>query len=212
MHVTFTKRHNRYTIAVARERGPELAPRDGPGYDDALPHDAVHFIVEAEAGIACGVFGRIAAGRSNIFWAADPALRRSYSRKEKRRRPSRGEQDDMALSERLSTLGPPLWELKAGRRTTLPEWLRLDEPPPVPDAVLDRIVERLGDFAERWAALAVGGSITLWWPNGRPAVRAVATPDPAATTTSRRQRARPARRSAAPPAAGLGRRAGAAHR
>jgi hypothetical protein len=48
--VTFTKVAGcRYLMTIVRERGPQLASRHGPGYDDYLPHDAVHFIVEAEA-------------------------------------------------------------------------------------------------------------------------------------------------------------------
>ena len=65
MKVTFAKATGRrYVMTVVRERGPQLAPRPGPGYDDYLPHDAVHFLVEAEAGLAGGVFGRIAAGQN----------------------------------------------------------------------------------------------------------------------------------------------------
>ena len=42
MEVTFTKlKGHRYLMTVVRERGPELAPRQGPGYHDYLPHDAV---------------------------------------------------------------------------------------------------------------------------------------------------------------------------
>ena len=48
MEVTFTKMTGRrYMMTVVRERGPRLAPRTGPGYDEHLPHDAVHFLVEA---------------------------------------------------------------------------------------------------------------------------------------------------------------------
>ena len=71
MDVTFTKDSGRrYLMTVVRERGPELAPRHGPGYDEYLPHDAVHFLVEAEARLTGGAFGRIAAGRNNLFWPA----------------------------------------------------------------------------------------------------------------------------------------------
>jgi hypothetical protein len=73
MDVTFTKGPGRrYFMTVVRERGIRLARRQGPGYHDYLPHDAVHFIVEREAGLTGGVFGRVAAGQSNIFPAADP--------------------------------------------------------------------------------------------------------------------------------------------
>ena len=48
MEVTFTKlQGRRYLMTVVRDRGPELAPRQGPGYHDYLPHDAVQRTVAA---------------------------------------------------------------------------------------------------------------------------------------------------------------------
>lgn len=53
--MTFTKvAGRRYTISLARRTGPALATRYAPGYDDYLPHDAVHFLAEAEAGLRGG--------------------------------------------------------------------------------------------------------------------------------------------------------------
>jgi hypothetical protein len=92
MEATFTKAAGRrYAMTVVRERGPRLASRYGPGYDDHLPHDAVHFLVEAEAGLSGGVFGQIAAGQNNIFWPADPRARRRQPRRtpSARRHPAR---------------------------------------------------------------------------------------------------------------------------
>jgi hypothetical protein len=155
----------RYTMTVVRERGPELAPRQGPGYDEFLPHDAVHLVVEAEAGLAGGAYGRIAAGQSNIFWPADPAQRRRQSRREARRTPTRAEHEDMDRSERLASVAPLLWEIRKGRRTELPPWARGVAPVPAVDAVLERILDRLDAFAAQWSALPDGGSVTLDWPD-----------------------------------------------
>jgi hypothetical protein len=52
-----------------------------PGYDDHLPHDAVHFIAEAEVRLSGGVFGRIAAGQNNIFRPADPREKQHQARR-----------------------------------------------------------------------------------------------------------------------------------
>jgi hypothetical protein len=109
MDVTFTKvAGRRYLMTVVGDRGPQLAPRHGPGYDDYLPHDAVHFIVEAEARLSGGVFGPIAAGWSNIFWAADPRMLRHEKRREAKRRPSATKHADMARSEELAGICQPL--------------------------------------------------------------------------------------------------------
>jgi hypothetical protein len=169
MDVTFTKLPGRrYRMAVVRERGPELAPRQGPGYDDYLPHDAVHFLVEAEAGMSGGAFGRIAAGRDNIFWAADSVVRKHQARREAKRRPTKAEHADMARSERLASVCEPLWKLRAGRRSGLPDWFPSMASGISESPLVERILLRLDDFATRWHALPVGGSLTLAWPSPGP--------------------------------------------
>jgi hypothetical protein len=168
VEVTFTKAAGRrYTMAVARERGPQLAPRQGPGYDDYLPHDAVHFLVEAEAGLSGAVFGQIAAGRSNIFWPADPAVQRRQARREAKGAPSAAERADMARSEELASVCPPLWELRAGHRRTLPPWFSRVPAGMLESPLTERILGRLDEFAACWQGLSAGGSITLRWPHGQ---------------------------------------------
>ena len=114
MDVTFTKLSGRrYRMTVVRARGPELAPRQGPGYDDYLPHDAVHFLVEAEARLTGGAFGWVAAAEQPLL--ADPVVRQREKRREAKRRPSLAEHADMARSEALASVarvgvpgGPPV--------------------------------------------------------------------------------------------------------
>lgn len=164
MDVTFTKlAGRRYRVTIVRERGPALAPRHGPGYHDYLPHDAVHFLVEAEAGLTGGVFGRIAAGRSNLFGPADPAMRRHQTRREKRSPPRAVERAEMARSEELASVCAPLWEFRAGHRAELPAWRGAVVSGPA-SPLVERILIRLDEFAARWQPLAADGEITLSWP------------------------------------------------
>jgi hypothetical protein len=197
MDVTFTKvAGRRYRMTIVRERGPRLAPRHGPGYDDYLPHDAVHFLVEAEARLSGAVFGRIAAGWSNIFWAADPGQLRREKRREAKRRPSAAEQADMIRSEELTGLCQPLWELRAGHRRELPLWwssLTPDARELLESPLCERILARLDEFAARWHALPVGRSITLSWPLGVPGREAA----PRREAATRRRRSGPRCRSSA---------------
>jgi len=158
----------RYLMTVTRERGPALAPRQGPGYDDHLPHDAVHLLVEVTAGISGGAFGRLASGQSNIFWPADPKLVRRQARREAKHHASTADEADMARSERLASICPPLWELRTGRRSHLPEWFSSVKASDLASPVVERIIERLDDFAARWSALPEGDSITLSWLPTRP--------------------------------------------
>ena len=174
MDVTFTKAQGRrYWMTVVREHGPELEPRQGPGYHDYLPHDAVHFIVEAEAQLTGGVFGRLARGENNIFVVADAGLRRRLARQEARRPRHHDDRRDMSRSEALASVSLPLWELRAGHRKGLPQWLSAQMPSALPDGLLERIMARLDDFARSWNALPVGGGVTLHWP--LPASRRFAT-------------------------------------
>ena len=165
MDVTFTKEAGRrYLISVARERGPELAPRHGPGYDDYLPHDAVHFLVEAEARLVGGAFGRIAAGQSNMFWPADNRLKRHQKRREDRRKPSPAEHAQMGRSEQLASICLVVWQLRAGHREEPPPWFGSVPPEELDSRLTGRILARLDEFATRWHALPVGGGITMTWP------------------------------------------------
>jgi hypothetical protein len=166
VEVSFTKLEGRrYQMAVTRERGPTLAPRQGPGYDDYLPHEAIHFLVEAELRLSGGVFGRIAAGRSNIFTTAEPSKRRRQGRLENKRRPTSEQKQEMARSERLAGVCSMLWEFRAGRRSDLPLWFASLDEHDLATAEVERVMDRLDDFAVRWHRLPVGGSISLSWPS-----------------------------------------------
>lgn len=164
--VDFTKGSGRrYYMEVRRERGPVLAARQAPGYDDALPHEVVHFIVEAEAGLTGGVFGRVASGRSQIFWPEDQATARKQRRREAKHPLPRSAGRDMQRSESLVGVCTALWERKVGRRAELPAWFDLVATNEPPSELTDRIVERLDTFAAMWQAIPVGGTVTLHWPD-----------------------------------------------
>lgn len=164
MDVTFTKLAGRYEIQVDRTVGAPLAPRNGPGHHDAVPHDVAHLLVEIEDGIRGAVYGRLAAadGDDGMFWPADPAARRKSLRN--RRTPTPEESADMARSERLASLSVALWEVERGRRTADPAWPGTVEASGIQRDLLDRLFARYDDFAARWSALAVGRSITVAWP------------------------------------------------
>jgi hypothetical protein len=165
MDVTFTKESGRrYLMTVVRERGPELAPRHGPGYHDYLPHDAVHFLVEAEARLTGGAFGRIAAGQSKIFRPADNRLLRHQNRREAKRKTSAAEHAQMGRSEDLASVCGVLWDLRAGHRGEPPLWFDRVPAEDLESGLTERILARLDEFAARWHALPPGGSITLTWP------------------------------------------------
>jgi hypothetical protein len=162
MRVVFTKcPGTSYDIAVHRETGAALAPRNGPAGHPYLPHDLVHFLVEVEAGIERGVYGRLAAGDNGLFWPADPGERAKAARRRKTKRvqSSPAEKADMARSEELAGIAVPVWEVRNGHARELPPYVTAGEIPPV----VDRIVSRFDEYADRWHALPVGESLTLKW-------------------------------------------------
>ncbi|HYO20225.1 MAG TPA: hypothetical protein VES02_16350 [Dermatophilaceae bacterium] len=165
MDVIFAKAAGRrYLMSVRRERGPTLAPRFGPGYHDYLPHDAVHFLVEAEAELTGGVFGRIAQGHSNLFWPVDPAQQRRQRRREAKRRITPGQHADMQRSEALASAGRVLWEIRAGLGCDVPAWAVVRAAEAAHPALMERVLVRLDDFAATWHRLAINESICLAWP------------------------------------------------
>ncbi|MGY0021135.1 hypothetical protein ACVHNB_19400 [Streptomyces sp. YJ-C3] len=162
MQVVFTKGPGTsYRIAVQRDAGPALAPRNGPGGHDYLPHDLVHLLVEAEAGIELGVFGQLAAGDNGMFWPADPAERTKALRRRKMKRTtsSARERADMIRSEELAGITLPVWEVRRGHAADLPAYVTAQHIPPV----VDRIVARFDEYAGRWHALPVGGTLNVTW-------------------------------------------------
>ena len=164
MDVTFTKLRGRYEIAVRRTAGAALAPRNGPGHSDAVPHDVAHLLVEIEEGLRGGVYGRLAAadGDDGLFWPADPRERRASL--QRRRAPTPQESADMARSERLASLTVALWEVARGRRAPDPAWPGSIDDSGVDADLLERLFARYDDFAARWSALPTGGSVTVAWP------------------------------------------------
>jgi hypothetical protein len=175
MRVTFTRDGGRrYSIAIERERGPELVPRPAPGYDDHLPHDLAHYLVEEQFGLALGVFGRLAAGGGGMYTPAPADRSERYARTA--RRLAAAGRHDMGRSETLVYLCVSEWQRRTGRRATLPDGVDTSAAGP---AELDRAVRRLDEVSRRWHALPPGGSLTFTWP-------AAFTVDPGGSRRGRR--------------------------
>ncbi|MFD6857149.1 hypothetical protein ACFWCF_07365 [Rhodococcus sp. NPDC060090] len=162
MRVEFTKGPGTsYEIAVHRETGAALAPRNGPGGHPYLPHDLLHLLAEIEAGIPLGVFGQLAAGDNGLFWPADPAERTKAARRRKIKatKMSPQEKADMARSEELVGVALPVWEYRRGHAGELPPSMTDDAVPPL----VERIVARFDDYADRWYSLRVGDTLSVTW-------------------------------------------------
>ncbi len=151
MKLTFTKGAGKYDRLdiVARDgpRPPIDCPKQG-----IIPHDMVHWAVEAEVA-AAGFLRRIAAGGDSGFRAAiGIAPAESVERLV-----------EMFQGEGWSQTALPDAEFIALYATTCEE--RGDTPLAVTGALLDLIRSRIADVTAQWAAVPVGGHLTLELPD-----------------------------------------------
>jgi hypothetical protein len=160
MDVTFTKVDaKRYFIAIDREYGPALVPRQGPGYDDLMPHDLAHYVVEEYFEIELGVWGQLAAGGCGIF-APAPEDNSLHSQRRGRRIAAVGHAD-MARSEQLVVITLSAWERSIDRVKHHSREFPID----IDAEALRGAVSRMAEVARRWQALQHGASLTFTWPN-----------------------------------------------
>lgn len=122
-----------------------------PGYDDRLPHDAAHFIVENELGIMGGIFGQVAAGgTAGTFFAEEVKNKRKAKRVGQAI--AKANKSDALFSEHAVYAAQSRWE----KHDIIPDT-------DISSSDIARICEMYERFAERWSKLPIGGSIELEW-------------------------------------------------
>lgn len=177
----------RYGVFVDRTTYPPVEMNPAPSYDEDLPHDFVHFVVEEELGLTRGVFGQLAAGGdAGTFRIADDGsggreLSRARRKQQDRgRRLSEEGSSEAEFSERAATICHYEWFKSFPTRERLAEVGRLEdfvqkvraecserELESLSAPVVERICRRLEGLSERWSKVEVGQSITLQWsPDG----------------------------------------------
>jgi hypothetical protein len=179
MHVAFQRTGTRrYAVIVTRAGAAARAMDPAPGYDDDIPHDLVHYVVEAELGLTNGVYGR-AARRAGTFIAtsqrdSSPRERARHQRKQQKRERALSAQDaqngnEMARSERLAALSDLSWRRQHGQT---PEPGRPAPSLRSEDATdVARVVARLNVLAPLWRALRVDQALVFEWPHLLPSQR-----------------------------------------
>ena len=155
MKVTFMRTRSRsYSVSV---EGADIDPATmdpAPGYDDRLPHDAAHFIVENELVILGGVFGQIAAGgTANTFFSRESKKPREA--KKRGAKMAKANSKDALFSEHAVYAAQSRWE----KQDIIPDT-------EIPSSDIDRIIRKFEEFSKQWSRLQVGGSVTLEWKHG----------------------------------------------
>ena len=175
----------RYGVRIERDAAPSLVMDPAPGFDPDLPHDMVHFAVEAALGLKTGVFGQIAAGgNAGSFHIGGPdggdaREHRRAARKQavKGKKLVEGQGRDGELSEIGAFLFDVAWRSaqrpdSPAQRAALGEAERTraalspDERARI-DAAQPRVFDDFARLSKAWRALRVGQALTLEWPTLR---------------------------------------------
>lgn len=175
MRVTFKRTGaRRYAVVVARAGSDVRTLDPAPGYDDHVPHDLVHYIVEAELGLKSGVYGRAALGGGTFLPTTNDgqtARERARTQRKRQRREQSLRRDDearghdMIESERLAALCDLAWRRHHGQHPDPARWSPAQPLSPEDTTRITRVVTRLTQLAPHWHALPIGGELTFVWPS-----------------------------------------------
>ena len=81
MLLTFRRTgQRRYAVEARRTSFPDVEMNPAPGYDQCIPHDMMHLVVEAKLGLTRAVFGQLAAGGDAGTFHLNPQLQETTRR------------------------------------------------------------------------------------------------------------------------------------
>ena len=168
----------RYAVVVQVPGKSAQTMNPAPGFDAHIPHDLVHYVVEAELRLHAGVYGRAARG-GGTFWTAERATstrerarqRRKQARREVELNRSDGHDQELAASERLAGLCDLAWRRCHGQRPD-PGRIAPSLSATRDDAQrIERVLARLDQLAPIWNALPVDAELAFLWPTLTPQLR-----------------------------------------
>lgn len=176
----------RYAVEAQREGFPDVVMNPAPGYDPLMPHDLMHLVVEAQLGLAGGIFGQLAAGgdAGTFHIPAQPAANSRQLARARKRVSVRGKKllsggrDDCAQSERATFICWQAWlarssSLEAQQRSqTMAQQAREvrdtasgKEQRVLNERRLEEICEHLDQLSAHWSRLRIGESMSVAWPD-----------------------------------------------
>ena len=176
----------RYSIEAQRSGFPDLVMDPAPGYDDLIPHDMMHLVVESRLGLTRGVFGQLAAGGdAGTFHLPLKQVKSSRETARARNRiKARGAKllrqgrNESARSERATYICWYEWlarsqssELRkrasamAKNAEQVSNVSGTAELRALKQKKLDEICKHLDHLSSHWSRLAVGQSMAVRWPD-----------------------------------------------
>ncbi len=173
MQITFTRRGNSGPAAAiaVRDDGTTI---EIPGHQtgDKLPHDLVHYVVEAELELRFGFWGLLAAGAefSNVL----VVNRRGKRPSPRGRQLIREHRDDLVEAEALAGTFTAIWRGDARHDDDWPQvrarlantWTHRPQRRPIGPADVERVCAALDALQFRWQYLPADEALTLYWPPG----------------------------------------------
>lgn len=158
---------NRYHSTAERADGVTVFV---PGYDRAakIPHDLVHFVVERELRLRCGVWGTIASG--GMFRNMKVISgRQGPHPAERSKEVLRTHGAALTAAEALAAFFADLLELDTAERPErlLADFRRRADGLPLPELSAERVLacrEALRRAAVQWRRVKVGEALILDWP------------------------------------------------
>jgi hypothetical protein len=161
-----------YAVTVEPRSGATQLLDPAPGFDVSIPHDLVHYVVEAELGLQAGVFGRAANGGGTFIAMSEQGSNSRKSmrlrRKQRRRDASLGQMDkdnELSTSERLAGISDLMWRRRQGQRPDPGLWHQAQSLSPQDAQLVARVVARLDTVAPLWRGTPIGGELTFEWPS-----------------------------------------------
>jgi hypothetical protein len=173
MRVLFRRTaQRRYAVVIEVPGQAAQTMNPAPGFDPHIPHDLVHYVVEAELGLDAGVFGRAAHG-AGTFHAVQTAgdardearRRRKQARREQALRRERSREEQLTTSERLAYLCDVAWRRRHGQRPDPAFWSASLPVSEIDAARVERVVSHLDRLAPLWNRVPVGGELAFTWPS-----------------------------------------------
>jgi hypothetical protein len=183
MEVIFQRTgQRRYRVEVRRPELPAVEMNPAPGYDDLVPHDMMHLVVESQLGLERGIFGQLAAGGGTFHVIPERSTTVREAARQRRRMNQRGEKmmrDGRADCERSEAAVYVCWQewlarsnsngaRRVAQTTSDQATTPVSKTPSLPNLSQDKlkqIFHHLDELSLYWSRLNIGDSMKVHWPD-----------------------------------------------
>lgn len=185
MKVEFQKTgERRYAVIILRDGLPKLEMNPAPGFDELMPHDLLHFLVEQEFGLHNAIFGQAATGGTSGTFRQAPSESRNTKQDSRQRRKlnQKGKKmmkeasDEYAQSERATYICWHDWlshssdeklrfqanEMKITAESIYQQMSDVERKR-FSEEKLAQIRKRMDELSQEWFSLKVNESLTIDW-------------------------------------------------